>query len=143
MELGNMAAGLSRVGFVENDGLRGGASDIHQLPSPLKTFKVESDDLCLRIFDQILQIVDLIEVQLVSHANDFRKTYVGACEEISVGEEDASTLGQDRYFPLADRTPFKFAKRDDKTIVDIHEPDPIGPYDPDSPFPRNLEDLIL
>ena len=90
---------------------------------------------------KVLQVVDLIEIEFISHAHNLGGPHIGAGEKIQVGEGDPSALGQDRDLPRMHGSSRHPDKGNDKTVLHIDHPQSIGPDDPYPPFSGNREEF--
>src|SRR3990172_2006559 len=143
MKFCNLAAPFPDIGLMKDDWLCCGPRQLHQFFSIFKTLQIKTDDLCLGILNEILKVINLIQIQLISHAYDFGDSDVGAGKEVDISEGDPTALGKNGDFPFADRPSLHIDEGDDKAVVDIDDPYSVGSDNPDPPFPGNLENLLL
>ncbi len=99
MGLGALPGERLHVGLVGQDGFVYGAGGLQQLPPPRHVLQVHADDLGAGIAAHVLQVIHLVQVGLVAHADELGEAGVVVLEARQEVQADAAALGDDAYPP--------------------------------------------
>src|SRR5208283_3251939 len=74
VRVGNCETHGSGVGLVQDDRLGASSRQVGKRAAPFETFQVEVYDGGFRVIDEVCKVVGFIEIQFVSHADQFAYT---------------------------------------------------------------------
>jgi len=131
------------VGFQDDERLLGRRRQLHEPDAIGHVLQVEPDDPGVGVRRQELEEVILVDIELVSHADELAGPQVLVGEQPHAVQGDPTALGHDRDVPLSHLPVLQGDKGKNEAVFQVDDADAVGPHDPHVPAPCYFQHFLL